>query len=296
MSGQIAVYDLVLPANENWEEHKQQIVKVFKDYAKKWCFQLEEGDSGYKHFQGRFSLIKKRAVHVLQPLLRAEPGFEKCFGNSLTPTFKENATNMFYVMKKDTRIEGPWKDEDNEESKVMTKQLRHFLSLDMWDWQLCCIEMAKQIDFRSIKLIYDQGGNHGKSILCEYMEYFDIAYEVPPFRQMEDLMQCVMGVKTYPCYIIDMPRGMKKDKLGEFYAGIECIKNGVAYDKRYKFEKKRFDRPQVIVFTNMLPDFDLLSRDRWTVYEIQDTSLRRMPMDTAVSFDEGQYDPLEPTV
>ena len=27
-----------------------------------------------------------------------------------------------------------------------------------------------------------------------------------------------------------MPRGMKKDKLEDFYSGIEVIKNGVAHD------------------------------------------------------------------
>lgn len=273
MSGPVAVFDFTLKADDDVETQRQNVVKVLKDYCKKWAFQLECSDTGYRHFQGRFSLIKKRAVHVIQPLLRAEAGFENLIGNALTPTCKENATNMFYVLKKDTRIDGPWKDDDDVESRVLTRQLKDFMKLQMYDWQLCCQEMATHTDFRSIKLIYDQNGNNGKSIFCEYMEYMGYAYEVPPFRQMEDLMQCVMGVKTYPCYIIDMPRGMKKDKLGEFYAGIECIKNGVAYDKRYKFEKKRFDRPQVIVFTNTLPEFDLLSRDRWMVYELVDKKL-----------------------
>ena len=30
-------------------------------------------------------------------------------------------------------------------------------------------------------------------------------------------------------YIIDMPPGMKKDKLADFYAGLESIKNGVTF-------------------------------------------------------------------
>ena len=31
------------------------------------------------------------------------------------------------------------------------------------------------------------------------------------------------------CYIIDMPRGLKKDKMGDFYSGVEELKNGCAF-------------------------------------------------------------------
>ena len=61
---------------------------------------------------------------------------------------------------------------------------------------------------------------------------------------------------------------MKKDKLGDFYSGIEVIKNGVAYDKRYKAHKVRFNRPRMFVFTNMLPNFSFMSKDRWNVWEV----------------------------
>jgi hypothetical protein len=60
---------------------------------------------------------------------------------------------------------------------------------------------------------------------------------------MEDIMEFVMNFKAYPSYSVDMPRGMKKDKLGEFYSGLECLKNGYAYDKRYEGKRRRFDRP-----------------------------------------------------
>jgi len=65
-----------------------------------------------------------------------------------------------------------------------------------------------------------------------------------------------------------MPRGMKKDRLGDFYSGIEIIKNGVAYDKRYTAKKVRFDRPRIFIFTNELPNFSLMSKDRWRVWNV----------------------------
>ena len=38
-------------------------------------------------------------------------------------------------------------------------------------------------------------------------------------------------------------RGMETDKLADLYSGIEIIKNGCAYDKRYHAKKTWFHRP-----------------------------------------------------
>ena len=48
------------------EEYKN----LLKKWAKKWVFQKEKGDSGYIHYQGRISLIKKREPEVLKNVLR----------------------------------------------------------------------------------------------------------------------------------------------------------------------------------------------------------------------------------
>lgn len=76
-----------------------------------------------------------------------------------------------------------------------------------------------------------------------------------------------------------MPRGMKKDKLADFYSGIEVIKNGVAYDKRYTAQKIRFNRPRVFVFTNTLPEFNLMSKDRWKVWTLYENQLKPYCLD-----------------
>lgn len=129
--------------------------------------------------------------------------------------------------------------------------------------------MVDEVDDRSIKLIIDEKGNAGKSIFAEYLEYKGKAWELPPFRQMEDIMQCVMSIKTQKAYLVDIPQAMKKDKLSEFYSGLEALKNGIAYDKRYSFKKRRMDRPQIIVFTNREPCVAFMSMDRWELYDMQ---------------------------
>lgn len=117
-------------------------------------------------------------------------------------------------------------------------------------------------DMRCINLIYDKKGHYNKSLFCEYLKYSNVAEEIPPFKLMDDIFQWVYSVASKQAYIFDMPRGMKKDKLGDFYNNIEVIKNGVAYDKRYTAKKIRFEHPNIFVFTNTLPELSLMSKDK----------------------------------
>lgn len=263
----VSVYDITLPQGETWPS-AESVIEYLKEWCKHWVFQLEKSDSGYVHWQGRVSLIKKRRPNELKGKF--------CVGGNFSPTSTAVAVSKSfdYVLKADTRIEGPWKDDD-EAPPPLTRQLRSFMAKEMYAWQAAIYRMVQEEDDRSIKVILDKGGNSGKSILAEFLEYKGLAWEMPPHRTMEDIMHTAMCVKAQKCYLVDMPRGMKKDKLADFYAGLESLKNGVAYDKRYAFKKRRFDRPQIIVFTNTLPKFDLLSPDRWEVWQIKDGDLVR---------------------
>jgi hypothetical protein len=67
---------------------------------------------------------------------------------------------------------------------------------------------------------------------------------------------------------------MNKDKLFGFYTGIECVKDGYAYDDRYRFIEKVFDCPNIWIFSNQLPDETLLSNDRWRIWEVVENNLQ----------------------
>ena len=257
---QVTGFDFTLPRNEVFATHADVIANVCKDWCKSWVFQLEKGDTGYVHWQGRVRLIKKRRINELKG--------KWCVGGHISITSTPSAGSFDYVLKADTRIDGPWKDTEYEEPLPLTRQLKSFQSNIQYPWQQKVAAMCTVVDDRAITLIYDKIGNNGKSIFAEYLEYNSLAYEMPPFRLMEDIMQCAMCIKTQKAFLIDMPRAIKKDKMCEFYAGLECLKNGVAYDKRYAFKKKRFDRPQIFVFTNTLPDWQYMSEDRWNVFEM----------------------------
>lgn len=246
------VYDFTA----NIETGKDLIIRQLKDHCKKWVFQLEKGEeSGYLHYQGRMSLmVKKRLNQVIK--MNIIPGAHI----SLTST--ENHNNDFYVTKSETRIEGPWSDKDMEIP-------RHLRDEPTWyEWQKYIVDRINVYEERTVNIIYDPKGCQGKSFLASWLGVRGLARRIPVLNDSKDVMRMVMDCPKSKVYFVDMPRAASKKNLHNFYAAIEDVKNGYAYDDRYKFKEEYFDPPQVWVFTNELPDTSLLSKDRWRVWTI----------------------------
>lgn len=260
----VYVWDLTL----KWVEDLTplDVHRVLRQWCKKYTFQLEQGaESGYKHYQLRLSFIKKRREGEAGKWLQ-EVGWQGHF----SPTVKENTATAFYMMKAETRLEGPWSEKDYMEPPVRTWQLEKFLERPLQPWMVSIKDMIKTPDMRHIVMIVNHVGNKGKSLFVEHMEYEGLAYEAPPINSFDDLMQALHGIPPQNCYMVDMPRGMKGQKLNQFFSGIEYLKNGVTYDKRYAFKKRRMGRPHIFIFTNTIPKINLLSTDRWQFYTIKE--------------------------
>lgn len=259
----IAMYDYTIPVHNYALDELQ---KLLRENAKRWVFQTEQGkENDYQHYQVRLSLrIKKRFTTLKADRKSGNDWLKGHFTPTSNPTFY--AGNFFYVMKETTRIAGPWTDKDD--IKIVTTQLAIFNKFTLLPYQQEIYKQSQIFEMRKINLIWDTTGHCGKSLFAEWMEYNNYAEEVPPYRLMDDIFQWVASRPKRPTYIVDMPRGMKKDKLGDFYSGIEVIKNGVAYDKRNSAKKYRFNRPRIFIFTNTLPCFNLMSMDRWEVWKI----------------------------
>jgi len=248
----------------------KEILASLEGVAKKYVIQQELGEGGLRHFQGRISLIKKKYKHTKLSAFGENP---ELLPNFFQPTVtEEHRKEAFYCMKEETRIGGPWKDTDPIEP-ILTKQLELFIGWGLKPWMKTLEEKVNTFSLRKIDLVYDPTGNNGKSLFSEYLEYKGVGEEVPCYRLMDDIFQWVCSRPIKKVYIMDLPRGMKKDKLADLYSGIEVIKNGVAFDKRNHAKKKRFDRPRIIVFTNVLPCLDLMTRDRWQIWIIQNGQL-----------------------
>lgn len=240
-----------------------------REWCKKWIFQLEKGDGGYLHYQGRVTLIKKRRPVEIANLFNDDLFKVRWSVTSSNARDKES----FYCIKADTKVDGPWKDTDYRPPVVLTRQMQEFVNFTRYPWQSKVEEFCKEWDKRTIHWIYDEGGYNGKSDLVEWLDVNRIACVVPPMRNTEDILQFVYCQPDSRAYLIDFPRSMKKDHLCEFYSGIEALKNGFVYDKRYKGQKRWIDRPAIIIFSNTLPPSAAMSRDRWKVWSIVDHDL-----------------------
>lgn len=237
----------------------KEIIERLKDIAKKYCFQLEESDSGYRHFQGRFSLIKKRRLNECLKLIK--PIFPEIH---ISVTSNNGVDENFYCMKKDTRVSGPWQDTDPVPIYI-PKQVR---DIELRPWQDAIARKMKDWEPRCINVVIDTRGNIGKSILTTYLGVHGLARTIPFCNDYKDLMRMVMDMPVSSGYIIDMPRAISKDRLYQLYGAIETVKSGYCYDDRYHFKDRYFDCPNIWIFTNVEPDEELLSRDRWKLWSV----------------------------
>lgn len=263
MTNPVCVFDFTAPADRaSVEDLKQWLAKI----AKQWVFQKEQGDeTGYIHYQGRISLKVKTRLEKLIKDAPHEWGFH------WSPTSKNNQGNDWYVTKEETRIEGPWSDKDK--TVTIPKQVQEVINKGWYPWQISIYNLSKVWDTRTIHCIYNEKGNEGKSILCQYLRCMGIAMNIPFCNDFKDIMRMVMDMPKVGCYTIDMPRAINKEKLFQLFAAIEVVKGGYAYDDRYSFKSEDFDCPNIFVFTNKIPDFNLLSMDRWRLWEIKNHQL-----------------------
>lgn len=226
-------------------------------HCKKFAFQVERGaSSGRLHYQGRFSLkVKARRNAVVTKV--CTDFFSKA---SISVTHEHD--NNVYVTKEETRVEGPWTDKD----RIMVRKVANMQTLRQWQEQMK--NLLLPYDDRGIHVIIDPDGNKGKTAFQKYMAHHHNAVWIPPLYDMKDIMQFVMSIPIGKIYIVNMPRAMNKTALGQFYAGMEQLKDGMLYDTRYHGKQMIIDEPNILVLTNVEPDVNMLSKDRWNLWKI----------------------------
>lgn len=262
---QVKVWDF--RANEDWGT-QAEIVEFLNAMGNRWAFQLECSDSGYRHYQGRMSLYKKRRGVELAKLIEA-------YGCELPNYLQPSATNdrlgqAFYALKVDTRIDGPWTDKEKEQ-KYVQKRLRE---ADLRGFQLTIAKNHLEPNDRFVNMLICHTGNLGKSFLVAFLASHQKAIQIPMVNDAKELagIVCCMLMDSKNrepgAILIDMPRAAGKDKLLGLFSAIETIKDGFVWDQRYHYKEWRFEPPAVWVFTNQLPDTRLLSADRWKFWMV----------------------------
>lgn len=260
-------YDFTIFLTQNgkeiWREDEHPVLKKqLNEICKEGNFQLEKGNtSGKLHWQGRISLKKKMRKTALVKI--ATETFLRQ-GVRWSITSKANIRNYEYVTKDHTRVAGPW--DIKEKEMYIPRQVREMNGLRPFQQHI--VDDADVWDTRTINWIYQPTGSVGKSRLKTYLRVYKLGRVIPPCNDMKDILRIVCDLPTSKLYIVDLPKAMKKDKLHGLLGAIETIKDGYAYDDRYRFTEKVFDCPNIWVFSNMMPDFDMLSHDRWKIWNI----------------------------
>jgi len=252
------------------------LVAIAKTIFKKWVFQLEQGESsGYLHYQGRGSLIKRRRLPEAIALF-TKAGLT---GFHLSPTSNGNGDSFAYVMKLDTRVEGPWSDQDKEPAYIP----RQYRDIAPYPFQQSIIDSLNTFDSRTINCVVDLKGCQGKTTIGCICCLMHNGIRLPPVDDSKLLLASVCDILTAkkerspgPIFV-DLPRSFAYAKQREIFSAIEDIKNGHVQDLRYRHTEWWFDSPPVWVFMNQPPDSSCLTRDRWKLWTI-DPDHRLVPI------------------
>lgn len=198
--------------------------------------------------------------------------------NYLEPTVNATyyAGDMFYVMKDETRVEGPW--DERVKEMYMPRHYRNISEEGFYPFQQTIWNTLKddtKFNSRQINLVYCRSGNKGKSTIAHMCRLKLNALVIPAIiNDAKELVQVACNMcmdrelRNPSAIFIDMPRAVNKDRLYGLYSAIEVIKDGYLYDVRNHFKSWDIDSPHVWVFTNTLPDTSMLSQDRWNIWTI----------------------------
>lgn len=271
---QCAGWDITFSA-----EHvtRETVLKFGESLFKKWTFQKERGKSGFEHYQFRGSLTVKKRKRELVKIMRE--GGIKIAEDSVSPTSKTTfvCDDESYVLKEDTRIEGPWSSKD-----IVVYIPKDMRATPTWrPMQAEIIEMMeKDPNRRTINCVVDPQGNNGKSFLAMWLFCHGKSHYIPFFTEAKELMRMCHGMiksEWRNTFFIDLPRALSHKAECEIYGGIEQLKTGMIYEDRYEFKMMAIDCVHVFIFTNRMPNMKLVSPDRWNIIHLEDGLIVKEP-------------------
>jgi len=282
----VYVYDLTLSRHldETKESTPTQLIAELQQMGKKWVFQgelsapTEKNPEGFKHWQIRVSLWKKMRAPQLWALKTRMPLLHHAHvtitSNEVAQSFTNDA-EAFYITKADTRIEdeGPFSDR-TDKPVFIQKEVQQMIDGELRPWQKQIVDSRDVYDARTINVVVDEEGNSGKSAITAYLRAKGLAVCAPAMDAAADYMALVLAKDKLGMYIFDLPRAIPKKNMNQLFAAIEQIKDGYAFDRRYKFRDETFERPVIWVFSNTPPPMECLSADRWCFWEVDRTVMK----------------------
>ena len=249
-------------------------VDLIRPLFSKWAFQEEEcPKTGKHHYQGRGSLFKKKRVPDLWKLLNDTD----LRGMDVSESSCNSKSNeIFYALKYETRVDGPWTDKTWRDPPYIPRQYRGLIDR-LYPWQKRVLDSRTEFNDRCVNMIVDTGGCNGKSTVAALGDLHYGGIDLPPVGDHKELLQCCCDIlmakecRDPQLVFVDLPRSLTTDpkKFGPFMTAIEQIKKGKVFDMRFHYKEWWFDSPQVWVFANHPPNLQYMSEDRWRFWKIE---------------------------
>ena len=136
---------------------------------------------------------------------------------------------------------------------------------DLRDWQQQLLNIINtENNNRTVFWVYDSRGGTGKSFMCQYLLKTGKGILFPDFNYRDNSYL----YNSESMVLFDLARSSRSAADMRF---VEDLKNGYIVSTKFEVRKKIFASPTVIIFSNELPNQEILSRDRWNVMEITAT-------------------------
>lgn len=131
----------------------------------------------------------------------------------------------------------------------------------------------KPANEREIYSIIDIEGQSGKSIFYKYLFVHAGEDQIGAitFGTASQLRASILNLGPKKLYILDLTRAKgESDKEEDLMSVLESTKNGMVTSPMYgRGETLLMNPPHILITSNYLLDYELLSMDRWKIYELK---------------------------
>lgn len=256
----------------NWTQPEYDaLTHDFSKYAKGYIIAKETGKKhGTPHLQGYVELKNNRhwsALKLLSP--RAH------WGNAR----KCRKANIRYCSKEKEYV-CTFKDADTiipNREKLIQRVLKTYENVQWKDWQQTVLYLLTlPPEPRTIYWFWEATGGVGKSYLQKYIactyptiivegKRTDIQNQINTYIETKGLGDD----ENFIC-LVNVPRS-SFDYVN--YTTLEVIKDGCFYSGKYEGGMCIYPTPHLIVFANEQPNWNAMTTERWSVWEIKNNTV-----------------------
>lgn len=244
--------------NNPVEDEVRHLRMTFAIKGAKWIMGNEVGEEGTPHIQG-YAVLKNGVRLSTLKNWNGRMHIERAIGST--------KQNIAYCSK----------DGDFESTfplDLSQRLMKMYDGCEWLPWQKEIIDIIEsQREERTIHWFWEPNGNIGKSFLCKYvfLKYNAIlcgGKTADVFNQVLKWMEEHEG-ESPQVVMCDVPRTHIEYVS---YQALEALKNGLLYSGKYEGGACAFEPPHVVCLANEPPKFEKMSKDRWHVVSLYDSS------------------------